>query len=524
LNSYSTGQKQKILPLSAKYKVPRFTRDFLLFYKINTYINKKTIKEVFHMAINPYLPDMSKIENSYLSAQKEPELIQKKLSLSRPYLSAEEVLREIDAHPDNKQTILSKMSSDLRKDRREMLKIIAKHADAYQYVHKDICDDRFRLDAVYRNPNVYSLLSSPERSDPDTIKEYWGAMTYRRMAIKKIDATTEAMQLTQRLSDRLPADQAFSDQQYREVYQSMIQYGPYAWRPDITAPHNDRKILGEDFLYLTTARMMRPDNTHNFDAIERDLWLEYVDKVKELAFDDRRSRDVDNVLLAIEERCPELTPVIQERQKDYWQTRKQEIADLQVRAMAGEQLRQQELATIREGMRHIEFDKKEREELAKRVLKSRQESVYALQRDSIENAYAAHIRGDVEFDTATGIASYIEVTPSTGTPARSVEYLSRAEAAEGTTHNVVEHGSATQQAEERYDAHDQSLEDAQIQRSNESDAQQIAEEDARDLEIEQDAYNDRVGLSDDEPEEDYSGPFYSPSLLEEQVHVYNPFK
>lgn len=480
------------------------------------------------MAMNPYLPDMRKIETAYSSAKYENDAISKKLSFSHPYQSAQDVIDAIKVSPEQEESILSKMSLDLRKDKTEMLRIIGRYEGAYLYVHKDINDPKFKLDAVYKNPSVYGLLPEQDRNNPDVIKEYWNAMTYRRLEVRKLDATTEALQFTQRLSPKLPAELAFTPEKYAMAYQDMVVKGPEVgpWRPDIVNPHSDREILGEGFLYIATARMLNPDQIPTYNKMEHDVWLSHPEVIKELAFNDRREKRIDDALTAIETRCPEMTLEIQQRQKDYWNGRKQEIADLQVRAAEGDRLQRREMELIREGMKHLEFSKEEKREMARRVEQKRIESVRALQQDSITEVYAAHARGDIEFHAATGIASYIEALPSQGSHHRAVEALAQAEAMENDTHNRVDPNSPTSNRLEKDDAIDAKLEEAHIDHWENVSEEQIREDDAAELDIiTQERLEDEMDYdrTDDEIyEQDYAGnPFYSYEPSEGLTPVYN---
>jgi hypothetical protein len=516
-------------------KSREFSRDFLLFSNINAYNNiKSNKKEVLIMAINPYLPDMKKIQTAYSSIDVEP--ISKRFSFTSQYKTAQETIDALMKTPSDTEKILSQMTPELRRDRTEMLKVVGLHEGAYLYAHKDINDDKFKRDAIYRNPNVYGLLQEKDRENPEIIKEYWNSMTYRKLSVKKLDATTEALQFTQRLSSKLPAELAFTPEGYARAYEDMVVKGPEVgpWRPDIVDPHSDREILGEGFLYIATARMLSPGQIPTYDKMEHDVWVSHPEAIKELAFNDRREKRIDDALTAIETRCPEMTLEIKQRQKDYWDSRKQEITDLQVRAAEGDRLNKQEMELVRESMKHLEFSKEEKREMARRVEQKRIESVQALQQDSKEAVYAAHARGEIEFNTATGIAAYIDALPSRGTPYRASEALAQAEAMENNTHNVVEPEAPVATVVTRYDAIDARVEQEHYDRWTQVSNEQIKEDDLADKEIaalereldeleENDTFsNDRT--EDEIYEEEYAGnPFISYEPSEGMTHVYNPF-
>lgn len=377
--------------------------------------------------INPYNPDLNKISYAYNHLIDKAEELDptKKMSLLHPYKTSESVIDAIEIGGSTVD-ILSKMDPSLRKNPKEMLKIIERAPTAYAHIHKDIDTKEFALNAIRANHAVYSLMSQPRRDDPEICDAYRDEMLKgtRRLPI---DATTMAMQFEHQFSKNANFDQIFSNQVYEQAFGTLVQEGPYL--KDGT--------LRNEFTIVATTRMMRERDIERLNQIERNVWLENQDAVRKLAHNDRRLVVCDHALQAIEERCPELQPEIKREQKAYWQGRETEVLTLQELEESGQRLNSDQSRMLREALQHIELDERKRKE-TERLQKERNDNDLVYKRESaLDDVRTAESVGEIARGDAADSIAHIEYsTPVEATVDAAKEHIAHAESIENNNDNI----------------------------------------------------------------------------------------
>ena len=376
--------------------------------------------------INPYLPNMTRIKNAYDVLKKSEEMEQtRKMSLTHPYKTEEEVLRELKRDESRAHEVFSKMSPELRKDQEVMLRFIKESEVAYLYINPSINTLEFKQRALIRNPSVYGMLSNQDRQEQPISDSYLNGMI-DSVQRRQIDATEYAYQFPHQFSEKTNIAQIFSNETYDRAFRNMLQNGPY-----------ENHALCRDFAIISTARLLRPEAQKQYDEIERNAWMQNEQVINKLAYDDRRLLSVDYALTAIEERCPEYKPTINQRQKEFWTDRKQELLDLQDRQDNGVRLNGEEIGLLREAQKHIELTREQKkvEQYTQRV---REEELVYLKRDAVERAYSAAADGDISFSEAADIAAYVGNAPNTAKHSSAVEHIASCTAKVNDIDNIDE--------------------------------------------------------------------------------------
>lgn len=444
---------------------------------------------------NPYLPEIDDTARVHALAQPcDVEEPIRKISLSHPYKDYDTVTKELAKQLDEDRVqVYNKMAQSLRSNDEAMLKLISKDARAYVYATNNSKD--FKIQAIGANPQVYGLLSRRDMNDHALAGAYLKSMN-NHMVRQKISPSEYAMTYKYQFSDRCNHDLIFSPESYRHAYEKMVAFGPFS---------PPSRTISREAQYVAMSRLAAQNNpmmNDVYNKIEQSIWRENMPLVQQCARNDRREGYNDLMLSAVEERCPDFKPMIRLEQQKFWNRQRERLMELQIKNASGQTLEQQEKEYVQEGMRHVSFSEKEKNEMVQRIEKERLESIAYLKNDSIENTYAAHIRGDIEFDEASGLASYIEHIPSKGTHGRAVEALARTEAAENDTHN----------RDGEYE----------LQMDKYEDFNKTGIEEEEEIERREDRQDWDEQQADQEEERKYEyNPFFSPPD-EERTQVWNP--
>ena len=353
--------------------------------------------------INPYNPDLNKISYAYNHLiDKSEEIAEPKRQLfARTYKTSRDVIDAL-GRGGSDVDILSKMDLSLRKNPEEMMKVIERTPSAYAYAHQTV------------------------RDNPDVCDVYREEMLKRTRCIP-IDGSTKAMQLKHQFSKNANFDQIFSDRAYEQAFKTLVQEGPYL----------KNGALKNEFAVVSMARMMRERDIERLNQIERDVWMENQNVVRKLAHNDRNLVVCDHALQAIEERCPELQPVVKQEQKAYWKERESDVLELMEREEAGQRLLGEEGRMIREALKHIELDTKKRRE-TEHLQKERNDNDLVYKRGSaLDSIRTADDMGEIARGDAANSIAHIEYsTPTTATVGAAKEYVAHAESIENNHDNI----------------------------------------------------------------------------------------
>lgn len=450
--------------------------------------------------MNPYLPNENE-SKKYFDALPigDVEEMMREISLIRPYKTAEDVQKAIDRNDENIRDTYAKMHSSLRKNEEEMLKII-KH-DARAYVYVDNPSREFNKRALSVNPKVYCLLSDSERGSQEISNAYLASMKnhiikqklpnqspMRGQISREIISQTEyAMMFQHQFSSTTNLAQVFSSQNYKEAYERMVKDGAYI-----------DNAYTADAMYIAAARERTKNDiklNQEYDSIEKDIWYDNIGRnaIEQAAYSNRDPYSKEHELLvAAEERVPEIKTWI-DRQTQQYKEDKERLIKLTVRDELGMSLEQKDQAFLQEHHRALELNEKEKARVQKVVEKVREESAYYLQRDSVENIYAAYVAGEISLSDAMYGAGRIQGLQSHGSHGRVVEM--------------------TAQAEDLEQHHAMDISDPQHSEGSENDREFEELEAAREQEEERDLY-----------ESEYAGnPFVSYEDPNGMEPTFNPY-
>lgn len=443
--------------------------------------------------MNPYLPDVEEFQKYYDSRPHgEVEDAQRIISFTHPYRTVEDVEKALDkaASFSDKEKVYARMSPTLKTDKDAMLQLVRKDARAYAYALNK--DRDFNVKALKANPLTYSMLPSTERDSKEISDAYLESMRGQISRVK-ISPSEHAMMYKHQFSENVNMAQVFSSENYQNAYREMIEQGAY-----------NNGAYSEKAMYIATARMMAKDDPEllkQYDNIEKDLWYDNVgrNKLKEAAYNDRNTREEEELLLAAEERCPEMVPSI-ERQKQQYRADKEQMLKLTLAEEMGINLEPQQREMLQQlQMKRVELSEKEKERMTKAVEKSREESAHWMKSDASRDIIAAYVAGDISLDDALSGAGKVQGLQTRGSHGKVVEIGGQAEDLEQSYAQDIsdpEHSPGS----ERDEAYQDELEEQQQQ-------QQQYQEEERDLYEEQFAGNPFLSYEDPNGIEPTFNPF-----------------
>jgi len=266
-----------------------------------------------------------------------------------------------------------------------ILQLIEDRPAVYALADPSIRTFEFKQQALIQNPDVYEYLSHEDRQHPEINRYYLNSMCARMQPVLLPNAQGYVMQFASKFSENTPWDKVLTEKVYETAYTQMVTRTPYAFD----------NVINEYAMVCELAKQKNPEIAERYLEIEERVWQNHQDRLQELAKEN--TREAQQALEIAIERVPEYAPM---------------ITQMQIEKNREEKERRIEMAHKEQNVKQEVSHSDKENEFKLHLEQAQKENISALKESVIAEAYGRANSGDIDFEMAHDIASYVGNIPS----------------------------------------------------------------------------------------------------------------